>query len=179
MDVSSKLRPKRVRVARSQRAARETGSTWITVLHVEDDANDRELLQAAVSEAGVPFRIHSVNDAESAKAYLSGCGVYSDGSCVPTPALILLDLKMRRLNGTEVLKWVRAQPELASVPVVVLSGSGSEEDMRQVYADGANGFIIKPLGFFALVEMVRHLNFNWFVAPQSGRMAINQQFFKV
>src|SRR5262245_56518082 len=112
MHAARKPKPKAARAAHSPRPVRGMGGGWITVLHVEDDPNDRELLQAAVSEAGVPFRMHSLNDAESAKAYLEGSGVYADRTRFPMPALILLDLKMGRLSGIELIKWMRAQPEL-------------------------------------------------------------------
>jgi CheY-like chemotaxis protein len=170
---------KAARPARSSRPAgptRPIPTAWIPLLHVEDDLNDRDLLQAAVSEAGVPFRVFSAIDAEMAMGYLSGAGIYSDRSRYPVPSLILLDLKMRRVNGIELLKWMRAQPDLAHCPVIVLSGSALEEDVRQVYACGADAFIVKPLGFYALVELVNHLNFSWFVAPQNGPTETNRLF---
>ena len=159
--------------------ARPARPTAIPLLHIEDDPNDRELLQTAVVEADVPFRVHSVSDAGQAMAFLRGAEPYEDRGRFPLPRLILLDLKMPGSSGIEVLAWVRSNPELSRVPVIVLSGSESEEDMRQAYACGANAYIIKPLGFNALVEMIREVNLGWFVAPQNGSLEFNWHFSRV
>jgi CheY-like chemotaxis protein len=157
-------------------AARSVRPTGIPVLHIEDDPNDRELLQTAVVEAGVPFQVHSTSDAGQAIAFLRGANSYGDRRRFPLPRLILLDLKMPGSSGMEVLAWVRSHPELNRVPVIVLSGSESEEDMRQAYACGANAYIVKPLGFTALVEMIKGVNLGWFVAPQNGSPGIQSPF---
>src|SRR5438105_11917743 len=92
----------------------------LTVLHIDDDPNDTTLLQAAMRRAGVEFLLQNVEDGEHAIAYLSGTGVYADRVVHPLPALILLDLKMPRATGFEVLEWIRSHPELGGLPVVVL-----------------------------------------------------------
>jgi two-component system, response regulator len=156
------------------RPARKSGGAglarvpWIPILHIDDDSNDRELLLAATIEAGVPFRVHSVSDAEQAIAFLGGTGIYEDRRRFPLPNLILLDLKMPGSTGIDLLRWVRAHIGLSRIPVIVLSGSESEEDMRQAYTCGAHAYIIKPLGFSALVEVVKGVNLNWFVAAKNG-----------
>lgn len=94
-------------------------------------------------------------------AYLSGVEPYADRSLYPLPALILLDLKMPRLTGFEILKWIRGQPQLGKIPVLVLSGSQMQEDMRQAYAGGANSYFIKPLGFDSLVGLIQQIDTAW------------------
>jgi len=139
-----------------------------TVLHIDDDPNDTELLRAAVRKAGAPFVLHNVEDGENAIAYLSGQGPYADRQRYQMPSLILLDLKMPRATGFEILSWIRAHPELGDLPVVVLSGSELQDDIRQAYAHGANSYHIKPLGFEALVSLVRTLNQAW-TPPNPGQ----------
>jgi CheY-like chemotaxis protein len=170
---------RRGRPARRARGTQPARIPWIPVLHVDDDSNDRELLLAATVEAGVPFQVHSVSDGEQALAFLNGTGVYADRSRFQLPSLILLDLRMPGSTGIDILKWVRAHPELNRLPVIVLSGSESEEDLRQAYAYGANAYIIKPLGFNALVEMIKGVNLGWFVAPQNGSLEIKRDFPRV
>ncbi len=133
----------------------------VTVLHVDDDPNDTELLRAAVRKAEVDFILHNVEDAEHAIAYLSGQGIYADRKRYHLPGLILLDLKMPRVTGFEVLKWIREHPGLAGIPVVVLSGSELQDDIHQAYASGANSYLVKPLGFEALVQMVKNIHTAW------------------
>ena len=161
--------------ARRADSARHARVTGIPVLHIDDDPNDRELLQTAVLEAEVPFQVHSVSDAAQAIAFLRGAEPYADRRRFPLPRLILLDLKLPGTTGIEVLAWVRSYPKLNRVPVIVLSGSESDEDMRQAYACGANAYLIKPLGFIALVEMIRGVNLGWFVAAQNGSLEMNQR----
>jgi len=131
------------------------------VLHIDDDPNDRALLKAASKKAGAQFTLHTVEDGEQAIAYLGGIGVYSHRRHYPLPTLVLLDLKMPRATGLEVLKWLRNQPELCHIPVVILSGSELQDDITNAYQLGANSYLVKPLGFDALVELVRRINSVW------------------
>jgi CheY-like chemotaxis protein len=142
----------------------------IAVLHVDDDPNDTALLQAASRKAGVNFALHNVEDGEQAMAYLSGSGSFSNRQEYPTPALVLLDLKMPRATGFEILRWIRCHPKWNNVPVIVLSGSELHEDIRKAYADGANSYLVKPLGFDALVDLARSINAVWLQRqPGDGR----------
>lgn len=124
------------------------------------------LLQAATRKAAVEFILHNVEDGDAAIAYLSGDGIYADRKRFQLPALILLDLKMPRATGFEVLKWIRSHPELGNLPVVVLSGSELQDDIRRAYSAGANSYLVKPLGFDALVDMVQSVNAVWVTANQ-------------
>jgi CheY-like chemotaxis protein len=138
----------------------------ITVLHVDDDPNDTELLRAAAKRAEVPFVLHNVEDGERAVAFLSGSGIYADRQRYHQPSLILLDLKMPRATGLDVLKWIRANAEWNKIPVVVLSGSELKDDVKQAYAIGANSYLIKPLGFEALVSLVKSITTVWLAPPE-------------
>jgi len=133
----------------------------LTVLHVDDDPNDTTLLQAAVRKADVQFILHNVSDGEHAIAYLSGVGEYADRKQFQIPALILLDLKMPRATGFEILKWIRSHPQFSALPVVILSGSELHDDMQRAYSVGANSYLVKPLGFDALVGLVKNIDSVW------------------
>ena len=145
-----------------------------TVLHIDDDPNDAELLEAAMRKAQAEFIVHNVADADQAMAYLNGQGPYSDRKRYRFPSLILLDLKMPRATGFEVLKWLRSKPAFTNVPVVVLSGSELHDDIQQAYAVGANSYLVKPLGFNELVALVREIDKKWLksvpsLPPANGR----------
>jgi CheY-like chemotaxis protein len=141
-----------------------------TLLHIDDDPNDTELFQAAARRAKVQFAVQNVTDAEQAMAYLSGRGRYADRRSFPLPSLVLLDLKMPRATGFDVLRWIRNHPEVGSLPVVIFSGSELQDDIQQAYAGGADSYLVKPIGFNALIELVTKLNASW-VAGQSSRAA--------
>src|SRR5438270_2740248 len=115
--------PGSTKARKSGGAARHCALPKLLVLHVDDDPNDTALLQAAISRAGVHFQLHNIHDAEQTICYLAGQGVYADRARYPFPSLILLDLKMPRQTGFEILRWIRSRPELSDLPVVILSGS--------------------------------------------------------
>lgn len=144
--------------SQSGRPDGRAGTPGAVVLHIDDDPNDTELLRAAVRKASVPFLLQNVEDGEQAIAYLNGAGPYADRQRYPAPALILLDLKMPRATGFEVLVWIRNHSQFRQVPVVVLSGSELKDDIQRAYAAGANSYLIKPLGFDTLVRLVVGLN---------------------
>jgi len=143
----------------------------MTVLHIDDDPNDTTLLQAAARKAQAQFILQNVEDGDQAIAYLSGSAPYTDRVRYPLPSLILLDLKMPRQTGFEILKWIRAHPELGRLPVVVLSGSELHDDIKQAYVGGANSYVVKPIGFEALVSLVRDLSAAWLPMSAGNRAA--------
>ena len=139
----------------------------MSVLHIDDDPNDTELLRAATRHAKLKLELHNVEDGDKAIAYLNGLGPYANRAHYPLPSLILLDLKMPRATGFEILKWIRNHPELGHLPVVILSGSELRDDIRDAYSIGANSYLIKPLGFDALVEMVKEVGAVWLPTANS------------
>lgn len=133
----------------------------LTVLHVDDDPNDSALLQAASRKAAVSLDVQNVEDVDGAIAYLNGSGRFADRTRYRLPSLVLLDLKMPRVTGFDMLRWIRRHPELNHLPVVVLSGSEMQEDIREAYEAGANSYLVKPLTFDALVRMVASVSNVW------------------
>jgi CheY-like chemotaxis protein len=136
--------------------------TRLEILVAEDDPNDAFLLQRAFNKGGVKAPVHFVHDGQEAVDYLAG-GV-SSGAGAPAsaePNLLLLDLKMPRRNGFEVLEWVRTQPALKDLVVVVLSSSGLEEDKRQAFSLGADSYVEKPSYPQDLLEFAQRLESFW------------------
>jgi CheY-like chemotaxis protein len=137
------------------------------VLVAEDDPNDALLLERAIRKTEVPTPIQFVRDGEEAIAYLQGTGRYCDRTCFPLPKLIILDLKMPRKMGFDVLAWIRNDPDLWVIPTLVLSSSAQPEDVRQSYRFGANTFFAKPSRFHDLERMIRIIQEYWTMAEMA------------
>jgi CheY-like chemotaxis protein len=131
------------------------------MLMAEDDDNDVFFLERALKQADIPHPLHRVRNGEEAIAYLRGEGPYRDRDQFPLPQFLLLDLKMPRKNGFEVIEWVRRQPGLKRLPIVVLTSSREDPDINRAYELGANTYLVKPVKFENLVEMVKALNSFW------------------
>lgn len=135
-----------------------------TILLVEDNPTDILFIQRAFREAdlsGISLQI--IKDGDAAVLYLSGEGEYADRERYPLPVLILLDLKLPRRSGQEVLVWLRQQSDLKRLPVVILTSSRDMRDVNQAYDSGVNSYLVKPVGFSALLEILRTLNLYWLV----------------
>ena len=137
---------------------------YATILHVDDDENDRFLLKLAHKKARVPATVIGVADGEEAIAYLKGEGIYSNRHDAPMPHLVLLDLKMPLKSGFEVLEWVRGQSDLNHLPVIILSSSDHERDRQRAFGAGANYYIVKPPSVGGMVEIMKRVHANW-LAP--------------
>jgi len=131
------------------------------ILLAEDREDDILLIRKAFRKAFVNNPLHVVRDGEEAISYLSGEGIYSNREEFPLPDLLLLDLKMPRVDGFEVLMWIRAQPELSSLRVVVLTSSDQLRDVNRAYKLGANSFMVKPVDFEDVVHMSKFLTVYW------------------
>jgi len=125
-----------------------------TILLAEDRENDIILIQRAFAKGGIRNPLFVVRDGEEAINYLSGVFPFSDRVCFPIPALPLLDLKMPRSDGFDVLRWLKAQPDLVPMRVVVLTSSEDIRDVTRAYQLGANSFLVKPLDFHNTIAMV-------------------------
>jgi CheY-like chemotaxis protein len=134
-----------------------------TILLVEDDADDVLLIKRAFLKAKIANPIQVVSDGDEAVAYLSGAGRYCDRGHFPLPVLILLDLKLPRRSGFEVLEWLRSQPELKRTPVVILTSSKETVDINRAYEIGVNSYLLKPVTFEALQEIVQTINVYWLI----------------
>jgi len=131
------------------------------ILLVEDSGDDAVIVRRAFEKLGVLNRIELVTDGDEAISYLAGAGVYADRERYPMPGLVLLDLKMPRRDGFEVLEWIRFQPELSRLPVVVLTTSDEIKDMSRAYAAGANSFLVKPMEFENYVGLLQTVKKFW------------------
>lgn len=134
----------------------------ITILMAEDDPDDQLLAREALEESMIANNLHIVENGEELIDYLKHRGKYSDPASAPRPGLILLDLNMPRMDGREALRIIKTDPELHTIPVVVLTTSKAEEDILRMYEVGANSYIIKPVTFEGLVEVMRTIRRYWF-----------------
>lgn len=132
------------------------------ILYAEDNENDVELTLAALSEINLANQIDVVRDGEEALDYLLCKGKYAERSN-GNPAFVLLDIKMPKLDGIEVLRAIRANEALASLPVVMLTSSQMESDVFESYHLGVNGFVVKPIDFAEFVKAVRTIGYYWAV----------------
>ena len=133
----------------------------LSILLAEDDDNDVLLMQSALSRADIPHSLHSVPDGAQAIEYLKGENGFADRTRHPLPAVLLLDIKMPRKSGFEVLQWIRSQPTLQRLPVIVLTSSIQEADVNHAYDLGANSYLVKPATYEDLKVLLRNLIAYW------------------
>jgi CheY-like chemotaxis protein len=143
------------------------------ILVAEDDAQHRLLIRAALAAAKLANPVRLVGDGDAAIAYLAGDGGYADRYRHPLPVLVLLDVHMPGTSGLEVLAWLRAQPGgLGQIPTVVLTASDDEADIDAAFGAGATSYLVKPVGFDALLDVVRGLGLRWMLlGEQPGEEA--------
>lgn len=130
------------------------------ILLVEDSVDDVMLIRRAFIKADLQCRIQVAPDGDEALVYLAGIEANGQGKN-PAPALVLLDLKLPRRSGLEVLAWLKRQPRLKRTPVIVLTSSRERSDIEQAYDLGANSYLVKPVKFDELVAMVRLMGQYW------------------
>jgi CheY-like chemotaxis protein len=128
-----------------------------TILLVDDSENDLFLARTAFERAGFNSSLQEVRNGVEAIAYLKGEGPYSDRTKWPMPAVMLLDLNMPMKNGFDVLDWVRTQPGLRRLAIIVLSASMRTQDVERAFDLGANSFLVKPGRMEDFIEMIRCL----------------------
>ena len=132
-----------------------------TILLAEDNPDHAELLMRSFKGHRIPNKIYHVRDGEEALDYLFRRGDFADPERSPRPHLILLDLKMPKVNGIEVLQSIRAAEEFADVPVVMLSSSDAEPDVEQAYGLHVNSYLVKPLDFGRFAELMDDVGYYW------------------
>lgn len=138
-----------------------------SILLVEDQENDVFFLERAFKQAQIGNPLFHVRDGEEAIACLSGQGAYADRAKWPLPDIMLLDLKMPRKDGFEVITWVREQRgPIRRLPIVVLTSSKEDPDVNRAYELGANTYLMKPVKFDGLVEMMKALNIYWLILAE-------------
>ncbi len=130
------------------------------ILLAEDNPNDVELVLTAFQGSRLGNHVVVARDGEEALDYLHARGAFAAPSR-PQPAVVLLDLKMPRVDGSEVLRQIRADPHLRTTPVVILTSSNEESDLARSYQLGANAYVVKPVDFDAFIKTVTELGFFW------------------
>jgi CheY-like chemotaxis protein len=127
----------------------------VEILLVEDDPGDVLMTREAFSDYKLRNQLHVVSDGADAMAFLRQEGEYAD---LPRPDLVLLDLNLPRMDGRQVLESIKSDPELSSIPVVVLTTSEAEDDVLRSYSLHANAYVTKPVDFERFIEVVRQID---------------------
>lgn len=131
------------------------------VLLVEDNPHHAEIILRLLRNLRISLRIHHVSDGEVALDYLHGRGVYADPLQYPRPDLVLLDLRLPKVDGIEVLKQIKSSEDLFTLPVVALSSSGAERDIAAAYRQHVNSYLVKPIDYEKFVVMIETLGLYW------------------
>ncbi|HLY73034.1 MAG TPA: response regulator [Planctomycetota bacterium] len=143
-----------------------------TLLWIEDDPNDILLGERALHKSGFPKPI-VLRDGEEAIAYLSGKGPYEDRSRHPLPSLILSDLKLPRVSGFDIVRWLRDQKGLRRIPFIFFTSSRQRRDIDLAYDCGANAYLVKPVESHVLVDLFRSLCSFWMSYNASPDLSMN------
>jgi CheY-like chemotaxis protein len=139
----------------------------VEILYVEDDAADVELTLAAMRRSKMANIIHIARDGQEALDFLLCRGAHADRAFL-TPKLVLLDLKLPRIDGLEVLRAIRSDPRTELIPVVMLTSSKEQRDMIDSYKLRVNSYIQKPVDFTKFQQIVQHLSYYWLIANQAA-----------
>ena len=140
--------------------------TSVEILLVEDNPDDVELTLQALEENNLANHLEVVRDGAEALDFIFATGAYSQRKIGNNPKVILLDLKLPKVDGLEVLKRIKADPRTQMIPVVVLTSSKEERDLVESYKLGVNSYIVKPVDFEQFVQGVRTLGFYWLLLNQ-------------
>jgi two-component system, response regulator len=137
------------------------GDGGFEILLVEDNPHDAEMAIRAFQKSHVVNQIHHVEDGAKALSYLFATGEYENRKGMPGPRLVLLDLKLPKLDGLQVLRQLKESPQTRMTPVVVMTSSREEQDLVNSYRLGVNSYIVKPVDFEKFLEAVEHLGLYW------------------
>jgi len=141
----------------------------VEILLVEDNPRDAEMTMRALRKINFLNKVHWVKDGEEALNYLLRTGEYADRTASKAPKLVLLDIKMPKVDGIEVLRRVKAEYDMKGIPIVVMTSSNEERDVVESYLLGVNSYIVKPVDFASFVEKVAKIGLYWILtnrAPQ-------------
>jgi two-component system, response regulator len=142
----------------------------VDLMLVEDNPQDLELALLALREANPLARIHVARDGAEALDYIFCEGPYANRPITDTPKVILLDLKLPKIDGLDVLKRIKGDPRTKLIPIVVLTSSREQRDVVESYQLGVNSYIVKPVNFERFTEAVRNLGFYWQLLNQSPKV---------
>lgn len=140
----------------------------IEILFVEDNSDDSVLTIRALTKGGITSKLHHVKDGAEALDYIYCRGAYASRNFTKQPKLILLDLKMPKVSGIQVLEQIKSDPETKAIPVVVLTSSREDPDIAKCYALGANSYIVKPVDSNKFFDAIKEIGMYWMVLSQSA-----------
>ena len=143
--------------------------TVVEILLVEDNPSDVELTLHSLKSSKLSNQIEVVRDGAEALEFIFCTGTYAHRNIENSPKMVLLDLKLPKVDGLEVLRAVKSDPRTRPIPVVVLTSSGEERDIIESYQLGVNSYIVKPVDFEQFTSVVRQLGFYWLLFNQSPR----------
>lgn len=138
----------------------------VEILFAEDSSEDAMLTIRALKKSGFANKLHHVKDGAEALDFLYCKGVYASRSSIQNPKLILLDLKMPKMSGLEVLEQIKSDPNLKSIPVVILTSSKEDPDIQKCYDLGANSYIAKPVESDNFFNVIKEIGLYWMVLSQ-------------
>jgi len=138
----------------------------VEIVLVEDNPDDVELALKALRRSGIANEIRVLRDGVEAVEYLFCTGAYAHRDIADAPSMILLDLKLPRIDGLEVLRRIKADARTRSLPIIVLTSSREERDIVDSYQLGVNSYIVKPVDFEQFTEAIRQLSMYWLVLNQ-------------
>ncbi len=138
----------------------------VEILLVEDNPNDVELTLRALKKANISNQIHVVRDGEEATEFIFCEGKFTNRRIEDMPSVILLDLKLPKIDGLDILKRVKSDPRTKSIPVIVLTSSREQKDILESYNLGTNSYIVKPVNFEQFAAAVQQLGLYWLVLNQ-------------
>lgn len=142
----------------------------VEILLVEDNPNDVELAMRALQKNNLAKYVFVVNDGEEALDFIYGQGKFQDRDQTSNPKVILLDLKLQKVDGLEVLKRIKSDEDKKIIPVVVLTSSKEESDMIQSYRLGVNSYIVKPVDFDKFANAVRDIGLYWLLLNEQPEL---------
>ena len=139
------------------------------IILVEDNPSDADLIKRALNKNNVANKILHLKDGQEVIDYLFGEGQWKGRTTTNTPKVILLDLKMPKVSGIEVLKRIKSNPETKGIPVVVLTSSKEDPDIKECYKLGVNSYVVKPVGFEEFSSTVAQLGLYWLLINQQPK----------
>ena len=139
----------------------------IVILLVEDDAAHAEIVRRNFADCRLANTLMHVTDGQAALDYLKQQDAFSDPAKAPRPGIILLDLRLPKVDGLEVLRSIKTDPKLSSIPVVILTTSNAESDKVKAYATHANSYLVKPVDFTKFTELMTAFGYYWVAWNQS------------
>jgi two-component system response regulator len=140
-----------------------SGGSEVEILLVEDNPADAEMTLRALRRNNLANKVHWVKDGEQALEFMFRTGAYASRDPVSVPKLVMLDIKMPKVDGIEVLRRIKANEETRAVPVVVMTSSNEERDVVESYRLGVNSYIVKPVQFEAFLETVAKIGLYWVI----------------